>query len=196
MTPLGRTRPTARTNVRRGVLAAALPLFAAVAVACSAAGSTGGGDTSGSPTGGSPVSGSATAGSPTGGNGATVPSSPALPVVTAAWVRPAAQGASTAGYLTIAGSPDRADVLVAASTVDAAAVEIHRTSTDANGMTGMQPIDRLEIPAGGSVRLEPGGAHLMVMGLMRPLAVGDHVELRLRFETGGTVVVRAEVRQG
>lgn len=65
-----------------------------------------------------------------------------------------------------------------------------------SGMTGMQPVDRIEIPAGGTVRLEPGGYHLMLMDLTEMPAVGSTVELTLTFETAGDVVVQAEVRAG
>jgi len=63
-------------------------------------------------------------------------------------------------------------------------------------MTGMHPIDRLEIPPGGTVSLEPGGYHLMLMGVGAELKVGGKIELRLEFEKAGTVVVQAEVRGG
>ena len=75
-------------------------------------------------------------------------------------------------------------------------VEIHETTTDMNGMTGMSPIARLPVPAGGTARLEPGGFHLMMTGLKGPLAAGATVELDLVFEHAGRVVVQAEVRAG
>jgi copper(I)-binding protein len=73
--------------------------------------------------------------------------------------------------------------------------EIHETSMDSSGMAGMHPIERLEIPAGGTVTLEPGGYHLMLMDA-EAMTVGSTVELRLEFEGAGTVVVQAEVRGG
>jgi hypothetical protein len=88
-----------------------------------------------------------------------------------------------------------ADALLTASTPLAAKVEIHETTTS-GGMTGMHPVDRLEIPAGGTVRLEPGGVHLMLMGLTGPVEPGTTVSLELRFEHAGTIVVQAPVRPG
>ena len=58
------------------------------------------------------------------------------------------------------------------------------------------PVDRIEVPAGGSVALEPGGFHLMMLGLTETPAVGDTVELLLTFQEGGEVTVQAEVRAG
>jgi copper(I)-binding protein len=117
--------------------------------------------------------------------------------VTGAWVRPPA-GMATPGaaYLVITNSGGEADALVGISSPVAASVELHETSTDASGMTGMHPISRLVIGPGASVALQPGGYHLMLMGIGSTLKVGDTVELELQFERAGKVVVQAEVRQG
>lgn len=121
----------------------------------------------------------------------------AAPTVSGAWVRPPmGTDQAAAGYMVIANSSGQADALLSASSPSASSVEIHQTSTDMSGMTGMQPIARLDVPAGGTVKLEPGGYHLMIMGLAKPLAVGDKLELDLVFEHAGKVVVQAEVRQG
>jgi len=118
------------------------------------------------------------------------------PTIGGAWARPGAAGAQTAAYLTITGAAGQADALLSASSPDAGTVELHEATTDASGMMGMRPIDRLDIPAGETIELKPGGFHLMVMGLTRELAVGGTLELELVFERAGKVVVRAEVRQG
>lgn len=124
-------------------------------------------------------------------------SAAATPAVSGAWVRPSmGSDQPAAAYLTIANASGQSDALLGASAPGAASVEIHQTSTGMNGMTGMAPVSRLEIPAGGTVTLAPGGTHLMIMGLATPLQVGGTLELRLVFEHAGTVVVRAEVRQG
>jgi copper(I)-binding protein len=62
------------------------------------------------------------------------------------------------------------------------------------GMMTMQPVDRIEVPAGETVSLEPGGYHIMLLALADPLEVGATVELTLTFEVAGAQVVRAEVR--
>jgi periplasmic copper chaperone A len=118
------------------------------------------------------------------------------PTIAQAWARPAAAGAETAAYLTITSAPGKADALVSASSPGAAEVQLHEVSTDAAGMTGMHPIDHLDIHAGETVQLKPGGFHLMVMGLKSELTVGGTLELELVFENAGKVVVQAEVRQG
>jgi copper(I)-binding protein len=127
--------------------------------------------------------------------GASTAPSAATPVISDAWVRPPI-GADrpAAGYLTITNPGAAADALVAVTSPIAMSCEIHETSMDSSGMAGMHPIDRLEIPAGGTVTLEPGGYHLMLMDA-QAMTVGSTVELRLEFEKAGTVVVQAEVRE-
>lgn len=136
-------------------------------------------------------------GAAVGCTGGATPAPSAGVTVTEAWVRVAATtGTPTAAYLVIANPGGQADALLSVSTPAASGVEMHETSTDMNGMTGMHPIARLEVPAGATVRLEPGGFHLMVTGLKAPLAVGGTIELDLVFEHAGRVVVQADVRAG
>ena len=125
----------------------------------------------------------------------TAPSATA-PTVTGAWARAAIQGGTSAAYMTISNPGQTGDTLLGASSPAAASVELHQTMTDASGMTGMSPVERLEVPAGGSVSLAPGGYHLMLMGLSTALEAGSTVEIELAFEHAGKVVVQAEVRQG
>jgi periplasmic copper chaperone A len=123
-------------------------------------------------------------------------SGPGAAQVADAWARPGAAGAESAAYLTITAPSGQADALLSASSPAANMVQLHEVSTDAEGMTGMHHIDRLDIPAGQTVRLEPGGYHLMLMGLTGELEVGGTLELTLVFERAGSVVVQAEIRQG
>jgi copper(I)-binding protein len=118
------------------------------------------------------------------------------PVVSGAWVRPP-QGMDrpAAGYLVITGG-SRADALIGASSPVAGSVETHETTTDASGMTGMHPVSRIEIPAGATVSLQPGGYHLMFMGVTGTIEVGGKVQIDLTFEKAGKITVQAEVRQG
>ncbi len=140
--------------------------------------------------------------------------------VTGAWVRAAAMTApSAAAYMTIANPGSAGDALVGVSSPVAMTAEVHETTVVATsptpmgsdgkrgastmpgaaaggGMMGMQPVARLEIPAGGSVKLEPGSYHIMLIGLRQDLAAGDSVTLTLTFEKAGTVTVAAPVREG
>lgn len=110
-----------------------------------------------------------------------------------AWVRPPlAEGLPAAGYLTLTGSASD-DRLIAVATSSADRVELHRSMAGDGGMMGMEPVDGIPIEAGATVRLEPGGLHLMLFGFD---ATASTVELRLTFESGATLTVPAEVRPG
>jgi copper(I)-binding protein len=101
-----------------------------------------------------------------------------------------------AGYLTITGGSE-ADALIAASSPIASDTQVHETTAGMSGMAGMQEVDRIEVTAGTTVRLEPGGYHIMFMDPdATMLTVGETVEITLTFETAGDVTVEAEVRAG
>ena len=63
------------------------------------------------------------------------------------------------------------------------------------GMMGMQPVARVEIPAGGSLQLKPGSYHVMLIGLVKDLKAGDTIDLTLKFERAGAITVKAQVRE-
>jgi copper(I)-binding protein len=72
-------------------------------------------------------------------------------------------------------------------------VEIHTTFRDGDVMR-MRPVAAIEVPAKGAVTLAPGGMHVMLMGLTKPLAIGEAVPLTLTFERAGAVTVQAMVQ--
>lgn len=98
-----------------------------------------------------------------------------------AWVRPALQGQTATGAFMSLTSSEGARLIGAASPI-AGVVEIHEMVMEGNVMR-MRPIKALELPAGRSVELKPGGYHVMLMDLKRPLKAGEHVPLELRIET-------------
>ncbi len=116
-------------------------------------------------------------------------------VVEDAWVRPApmAEG-SAAAYMLIRNTDDTIDTLTSAEADFAATVELHQSTAEGE-MMHMMPVDQINVPARGSVRLEPGGFHIMLMDLSEPLKVGDTVTLTLHFVRAGDVVVQAKVRE-
>jgi periplasmic copper chaperone A len=64
---------------------------------------------------------------------------------------------------------------------------------DGGGMMEMRPVDRIEVPAGETVALEPGGYHVMLKELVAPLADGATVEVTLVFEESDEQLVTADV---
>jgi copper(I)-binding protein len=63
-------------------------------------------------------------------------------------------------------------------------------------MMGMRPIDSLTLPAGEEVSLEPGGYHIMLIDLVKPIEEGDTIPVTLTFENAGEIEVEAEAREG
>ena len=107
-----------------------------------------------------------------------------------AWTRGTPPNAKVGGgYLTITNAGGTADRLVSGSSEIAGKVEIHEMKVE-NGIMKMRPLpDGLEIPAGESVKLAPGGLHVMFMKLTGPLKQGEMVKATLTFEKAGSVDV-------
>lgn len=94
---------------------------------------------------------------------------------------------SASGYMVIANDGDMPERLLGIETPVAGKATLHTTETDADGVTKMKPLAMIEIPADDIVVLEPGGMHIMLMGLKRPLAEGDMLPATLIFEKAGRV---------
>jgi len=94
--------------------------------------------------------------------------------------------------LTNTGDADRA--LVAAESAAAETVELH-THTMADGMMQMRRIERIELPVGERVVLQPGGLHVMLIGLTEQLEPGMEVPLTLLFDDGSRIALNAPVRR-
>lgn len=115
----------------------------------------------------------------------------------AAWARATVQGQTTAGAYMQLTSRERAS-LVGAESPAAGSVEIHETKMEGKVMR-MRALTRLELPPGKTVELKPGGYHMMLLSLPRPLKKGEVVPIRLKVEMADksvrTLEVRAEVRE-
>ena len=97
-----------------------------------------------------------------------------------------AGAANAAGYLVITNPTGAADRLVSALSPRAERVELHEMRMDA-GMMQMRQVEAIDIPAGGSITLEPGGLHLMFMGVTAPFVAGEAIPVTLTFETAGPI---------
>lgn len=99
---------------------------------------------------------------------------------------------SAAGYLAIVNEGAEAERLLAVR-ADFAEAQLHLSEVGADGVARMSPVEAVEIPAGETVVLEPGGLHLMFMGLAAPLAEGQTRPATLVFEHAGELEVEFEV---
>jgi copper(I)-binding protein len=109
------------------------------------------------------------------------------------WTRAAGQGATAAGFMAISNRGAAADRLLSASSPAARAMELHSMVRDGDVMR-MRAVEAIEVPAGQTVTLRPGGLHLMLIGLSRPLREGETVPVTLRFERAGEVRVDLAVQ--
>ncbi len=91
------------------------------------------------------------------------------------------------GFLTITNTGAEADRLVSASAAIAKETQIHEMAMEGDVMKMRQLKDGVELPAGESVTLEPGGMHLMFMGLNGAIKQADMVPVTLTFEKAGTI---------
>ena len=111
-----------------------------------------------------------------------------------AWVRnPPISDQPGAAYLVIQNN-GAADRLLSVTSDLAQTIELHE-SMDSGGMMQMSPVPNIPIPANGKVELKPGGLHMMLIGLTRPVNTGDKVQLILNFEKSGKIPVTAEVKE-
>lgn len=98
-------------------------------------------------------------------------------VVSDAWARATAPGQEVgAAYMTL--KSDKPATLVAMKSPVAGSVEVHEMSMK-NGVMKMRMLQKLDLPAGQAVKLEPGGFHLMLIDLKKPLKAGETVDVVL-----------------
>ncbi len=111
-----------------------------------------------------------------------------------AWARATPKGADTgAGYLVVHNNGATPDTLTGGA-ADFASVEVHEMKMD-NGVMKMRELTKgLTIPAHGTVRLAPGGYHIMFTHLTKPLVKGEKVAATLNFEHAGPVAVEFPVQ--
>lgn len=115
-------------------------------------------------------------------------------VITQAWSRATPGGAKVGGgYLTIENKGTAPDRLLGGSSDVSAKVQVHQMSMN-NGVMTMRPVDGgLVIEPGKTVKLTPGGLHLMLLDLKGPLKQGQKLPITLDFEKAGKVSVVFDV---
>ena len=115
--------------------------------------------------------------------------------ITDAWARATMPGQKvSAAYLQIRSDADAR--LIGASSPAVPRVEVHEMKMDGDVMR-MREVKAIELPKGKTVSLEPGGLHIMLMNLTKPIVAGEVIPLTLVVESGGkqqTLEVKAEAR--
>jgi copper(I)-binding protein len=112
------------------------------------------------------------------------------------WGRPSPSSASNAAfYMTIENTGQEPDSLFEAAIDICRATELHISNIDDAGVMSMQQVQQIDIPAGETVALEPGGLHVMCIDRQADLTPGDLLSISLSFTQAGEIVVEAEIRE-
>ena len=101
--------------------------------------------------------------------------------------------ASVAGYFVIRNTGASDDSLIGIQADFAGLSMLHESFVDSNGVASMNMVTAVNIPAGQTVELKPGGFHAMFVGLKRDLKAGEQVTLLLQFQKAGALSVQARV---
>jgi copper(I)-binding protein len=114
--------------------------------------------------------------------------------ITRPWTRATpATAQSGGGFLTVTNKGTTPDRLISARSTVSAKVEVHEMRMDGNVMRMRELEKGLEIPAGATVMLKPGGYHIMFMGLKAPFAKDAKVPVTLVFEKAGSLDIVLDV---
>lgn len=114
----------------------------------------------------------------------------------APWARATPPVAQTgAGFMTLTNAGSEDDTLLGAKAEVSAKVELH-THTHEDGVMKMRQVENIPVPANASTALEPGGLHVMFIGLHAPLTVGQQFPVTLQFAKAGEVTVEMSVQAG
>jgi len=111
-----------------------------------------------------------------------------------AWSRPTAQGDTAAAYFSIHNHTDIDDELIGASSTLADAVEMHESKME-NDVMKMNMVPSVPLAAGDELMFEPGGLHIMLIGIKQELKVGDQYELILHFKNHADITVNVKVEE-
>jgi periplasmic copper chaperone A len=116
--------------------------------------------------------------------------------VTGAWVREPVPGRPATAAYAVLENTSATEVQIVSATADiAGTVELHEM-VRAGDMMKMSPVKSIAVPAKGKVELKPGGLHVMLFELKKPVKDGDTVTLTFKTSSGATVQTTAAVRKG
>lgn len=116
--------------------------------------------------------------------------------VAGAWVREPVPGRPAAAAYAVLENPGAVDVQVVGASADVAGtVELHEMVRSGD-MMKMARVKSITVPAKGKVELRPGGLHVMLFELKKPMKDGETVTLTFTTSTGSQVQTTATVRRG
>jgi len=112
-----------------------------------------------------------------------------------AWVPWAPPGLKVhVAYMTIVNRGATDQMIVSAESTDYERIELHRSVIN-DGVSTMEAVGEVKVPANGRVEFAPTGLHLMLIGPRRPQTLDGHVQIVLRLSSGEEVDVSAVIRR-
>ena len=116
-------------------------------------------------------------------------------VINDAWARTAGKMAkSSAVYMSIENHSDEDNALIKVESPVARMVQMHRSYRDDKGVYHMDKQEKILLPKKHQVALKPGGLHIMLVGLAKPLPVDSEIPVTLTFEKGVAKTIRIQVK--
>lgn len=116
--------------------------------------------------------------------------------VTDLWGRPSPMSAANAAfYMSIHNNGSEPEELQAADIDICGRTELHESKIDDNGVMSMHHVEKIDIPPGQTISLEPGGLHIMCIGRQAELVSGEQIPILLEFATLGELEVEADIRE-
>ncbi len=111
------------------------------------------------------------------------------------WGRPSPTSTGNAAFYMAVTGGETDDRIASASSPSCGVTELHETTMQDGVMSMQEQTEGIPIPAGSTVMLEPGGLHVMCIGVQKALVAGEMVNVQLEFENAGAVTVQAEIRE-
>jgi len=113
--------------------------------------------------------------------------------ITASYAHAAGVGENTAAYMSIRNNGAEADTLLKATCDAAMMVQVMETKME-NDVMSMGEVPGIDLPAGGTVELKPGGYHVMLMDLAQEMKDGTTVSITLEFAKAGKITLEVPVQ--
>jgi periplasmic copper chaperone A len=99
---------------------------------------------------------------------------------------------NSAAFMKVINNSATDHAMVGGASPVAEAVELH-THIAEGGMMRMRQVEKIDLPAGETVSLQPGGLHVMLIGLKQKLAPDEEISLTLHFEDGSETTLKVPV---
>ncbi len=104
------------------------------------------------------------------------------------WARVTPSGSGSV-YMTIENDGDQDDTLTSAISDEAEMTMIHQTVREENIAKMIHVMGGIDLPKGKIIKLEPGGYHLMLMGIEKNLTLNDRIRITLSFKNNENIEI-------